>query len=118
MTDSGEEAALGNLGIAYFSLGEYVQALDHFEKALAISRDLDDRRGECMGLGNRGRVYEALGKRNDAIESFEKQLQVAREIGASHSESIALNNLADIYSKSGGTAPCHRILRTAVYACA
>ena len=42
----GEGAALGNLGIAYATLGETRRAIKFFEQTLFIDREIGDRRGE------------------------------------------------------------------------
>src|SRR5262249_29366741 len=49
-----EGAALGNLGAAYKSLGDYRRAIDFTEQSPAISREVGDRRGEGNALGNLG----------------------------------------------------------------
>ena len=37
-------ATLGNLGLAYFSLGDYRKAIDYHEKALAIAVEIGDKK--------------------------------------------------------------------------
>ena len=49
---SGEGVHLGNLGIAYRSLGRYAEAIEHHTQALAISREIGDRGGEGGHLGS------------------------------------------------------------------
>ena len=39
-------AVLGNLGLAYSHLGEPRKAIEYYEQALKISREIGDRRGE------------------------------------------------------------------------
>ena len=50
----GEGNALGNLGSAYFQLGDARRAIGYYEQALVISREIGDRRGEGNALGNLG----------------------------------------------------------------
>ena len=52
-----EAAALGSLGTAYDSLGQYDKATEHLTAALAISREIGDRQGEGSGLANLGVVH-------------------------------------------------------------
>ena len=47
-------AHLGNLGKAYAALGEVRRAIEYYEQALVISREIGDRRGEGNDLGNLG----------------------------------------------------------------
>ena len=52
-----------------------------YEQALAIAREIGDRRGEEVNLGNLGLAYAALGETRRAIAFYEQALAIAREIG-------------------------------------
>ena len=41
-----EGDTLNNIGLVYWSLGRYEQALDYYQKALVISKEIGDRKGE------------------------------------------------------------------------
>ena len=43
---AGEDRAYGNLGNAYWSLGDFSQAIEHLTQHLAIAKDVGDRAGE------------------------------------------------------------------------
>jgi len=62
---------LGNLGIAYGSLGQYEQAIDYHEKSLAIDREIKHRQGEATSLNNIGSVYRQLQQTEKAIKKYE-----------------------------------------------
>ena len=49
-----EGISLNNLGSCYSVLGQTARAIDYHEQALAINREVSDRRGEGIGLGNLG----------------------------------------------------------------
>ena len=70
-----------NLGICYYSLGDYRRAIDHHEQSLAIAREIGDRQGEGVALGNLGICYYSLGDYPRAIDHHEQALAIAREIG-------------------------------------
>ncbi|HEX7627788.1 MAG TPA: tetratricopeptide repeat protein [Candidatus Methanoperedens sp.] len=72
---------LGSLGILYDQIGSYKKAIDYYEKALSISQEIGDRRGEGNHLGNLGLAYSHLGQVEKAIEYYEKALLISREIG-------------------------------------
>jgi len=94
----------GNLGIAYYSLGRIAEALDFYEQALTISREIGDRRGEGVDLGNLGNAYSALGRSAEAIAYYEQALTIAREIGDRLSEGVWLGNLGIAYRALGRIA--------------
>ncbi|MDX2229917.1 MAG: CHAT domain-containing protein [Leptolyngbyaceae cyanobacterium bins.349] len=97
----GEGAILGNLGLAYESLGNYGKAIEFHEQSLAISREIKDRRGEGASLGNLGNAYLSLGNYGKAIEFYEQHLIIAREIKDRQGEGNALGNLGIAYDALG-----------------
>jgi tetratricopeptide (TPR) repeat protein len=96
-----EGSSLGNLGLAYYRLGEYRKAIDYHEQFLAISREIGDRLGEGVGLGNLGLAYNSLGEYRKAIDYHEQFLAISREIGNRWSEGISLGNLGLTYYRLG-----------------
>ena len=57
MIDADEGTWLGNLGLAYHDLGEMKKAIEYYEQALKIAREIGDRRNEGNWLGNMGLAY-------------------------------------------------------------
>ena len=56
--EPGEESiALNNIGAIYKNRGQYAQAFDYYQQALAIRRKTGDRAGEANLLGNIGAIY-------------------------------------------------------------
>jgi tetratricopeptide (TPR) repeat protein len=97
----GEMKALGNLGVAYVSLGELSKAIVFFEQVLSIAREIGDRVGEVSALGNLGTVYAGLENVTKAIEFFEQVLVITRELGDRHGEAMTLGNLGSAYGDLG-----------------
>jgi hypothetical protein len=58
---SGEGATLNNLGGVYDDLGQKDKALDYYQQALAICREVGDRAGEGTTLHNIGMIYAGFG---------------------------------------------------------
>ena len=58
----GEEYVLGNLGNAHALLGQTVQAIGFYERALVIAREIGDQRGEGIHLGNLDVVHAVQGQ--------------------------------------------------------
>ena len=100
----------GQPGLAYAALGEAGKAIELYEQALKISREIGDRRGEGIELGNLGIAYADLGEARKAIEFYEQALEIAREIGDRRGEGNHLGNLGRAYPTGRG-AQSHRVLR-------
>ncbi len=96
-----EGGHLGNLGNAYSDLGKIEKAIQYYEKALSISREIGNRKNEGIWLGNLGLAYIDLGKIEKAIEFNEQSLSISREIGHRHGEGIYLGNLGLAYIDLG-----------------
>jgi tetratricopeptide (TPR) repeat protein len=94
-------AHVGNLGLAYYRLGEYQQAIEHYEAALVIARAMGDRSNEGNQLVNLGITYRNLGEYRRAIEYHEAALVIAREIGDRRGEGNRLGNLGIAYRNLG-----------------
>jgi tetratricopeptide (TPR) repeat protein len=86
---------LDNLGLAYAALGEPRRAIEYYQQALAIAREIGDRRGEGNRLGNLGRTYAALGEARQAIEYLEQALSIFEEIESPYAE-LARSRLAEL----------------------
>mgnify|MGYP002777061927 CR=1 FL=1 len=89
----GEGIALGSLGIAYDSLGQYERAINYHQQYLTIVREIGDRHGEGYGLGNLGNAYYSLGQYERAISLYQQQLTITREVGDRWGEGIGFENL-------------------------
>jgi tetratricopeptide (TPR) repeat protein len=96
-----EESLLGNLGPAYFHLGEPQKAIECYKLALKISREIGNLRGEGNCLGNLGIAYSHLGNPHKAIEHYELAIKIAHQIGNKWSEGNHLGNLGLAYSHLG-----------------
>ena len=76
------------------------RAIEYHEQALAISREIGDRRGEGNDLGNLGNAYKNLGEVRRAIGYYEQALVIAREIGDRRGEAFLCWNLGLLYEDS------------------
>ncbi|MCI5132791.1 MAG: tetratricopeptide repeat protein [Candidatus Electrothrix sp. EH2] len=90
-----------NIGQIYDALRDYAVALQHYEKALAISRKLKDKRMESVCLNNISTFYKTQGKLDVALEYAEDALMIVCKINDRRTEGITLNNLATLYEAHG-----------------
>ena len=67
---AGEKRAYGNLGNAYFSLGDFRKAIEYYEKRLKIAIQIGDRAKEGWTYHNLGNGYSELGQFDIAVDNF------------------------------------------------
>ena len=100
--DRGNEAAtLSNIGRVYDGLGDRQRALDYYQQALPIRREVGDRAGEATTLNNIGHVYDGLGDRQRALDYYQQALPIRREVGDRAGEATTLNNIGHVYDGLG-----------------
>jgi CHAT domain-containing protein len=80
-------------GIQQLDTSQFRAALQSWQQALEIYREIGDRAGEGAALGNLGNAYADLGQYQRAIEFYEQALAIAREIGDRAGEGRALGNM-------------------------
>ena len=68
------------------SLGEYVKAEEYLQKALVISGEIGDKKGEASSLGDLGTVFQFLDEYVKAEECHQKALVIRKEIGDKQGE--------------------------------
>ncbi|MEW6380472.1 MAG: tetratricopeptide repeat protein, partial [bacterium] len=96
-----EGAWLNRLGLTYNDLGQMEKAIEYYQLALSINREIGDRRDEGIVLGNMGLAHRAIGQMEKAIEYHQQALSIDREIGDRKSEGIDLGNLGIVYRELG-----------------
>jgi len=96
-----ELVLLGQLGNMLFASGEISRAVENYEKALSITRELGDKHSEASTLSNLGNAYVVLGDIQKAIELYQRALSLVRVLGNRMEEGNILNNIGLVYEESG-----------------
>ncbi|MCC7050476.1 MAG: SpoIIE family protein phosphatase, partial [Bacteroidia bacterium] len=92
-------ADLGNIGSVYLSQNNYAKALDFFNKALAISKNMGDKSQTAIWYANIGSVNF---KQNNFIEAekyLKDALQLDQEIASLEGQIEDHKSLYDLYEK-------------------
>jgi tetratricopeptide (TPR) repeat protein len=97
----GEGIALGSLGGAYQSLGQYEQAIAHQQQYLTIAREIGDKQSEGVALCHLGIAYQSLGQYEQAIAHYQQSLSIARRVTDRRGEGNALGCLGSAYQSLG-----------------
>jgi len=98
---AGRGATLNNLSLTYFSLNNRKKCVESLNEALAIFRELQDRRGEALALANLGAAYVFLVndplKAVDILQQAVTKLEILddrdSEAGALDKMGVAWHNL-------------------------
>jgi tetratricopeptide (TPR) repeat protein len=93
----GERAALICLGDTHVRTDHYEQAIDCFDRALAIARAGGAPAGELHALLGRGQVHYLTSRHAPAIAGYEQALGLARQLGDRSSELTALCGLGQVH---------------------
>ena len=88
-------------GIQQYQTDQFKAALQSWEQALQIYREIKDRAGEGGALVGLGNAYLFLGNYNKAIEFYQQSLAIFQQIGDKASKSGALGNLGNVYKSLG-----------------
>ena len=96
-----ELQALNDMALVYRATGQPKRALELYEQALPLRREVGDRAGEATTLNNMAEVYRTTGQPRRALELYEQALPLTREVGDRAGEATTLNNMALVYDATG-----------------
>src|SRR4028119_2045715 len=97
VTRQAEAERLFEQGNQQAIISQFREALQSWEQALTIYREIGSRQGEGASLGNLGAAYQSLGQFHRAIEFLEQQLEISREIGDRQGEAHSVGSLGIAY---------------------
>ena len=89
------------MGTVYQLQGRYDEALDAYDRSLAISREFEDRVGEGQTLISMGNVYQLQGRYDEALDAYDRSLAICREFKDRVGEGLTLNNMGVVYQAQG-----------------
>jgi CHAT domain-containing protein len=95
------ESSSGNLGWAYFRLGDDERALGLFLKAENSARKMGNTGEELRRLTDAGYVEQNTGDLNRAIDSYEQAFALAKEIDSKQDIINSLESLAHLSIENG-----------------
>jgi tetratricopeptide (TPR) repeat protein len=87
------------IGIVYWNMGMYHDAISNFENALVIVTELNQKQKIAACLNNLGNVYKDIGHYEKAIQHYINSLRIKEEIKDSSGISASYNNLGVVHEK-------------------
>ena len=73
--------SLNTLAMVHYASSDYEKALETYNEALEIARELNSTREVAVTEGNIGLVHQCLGRFSEAVEAIERQMELSLEIG-------------------------------------
>lgn len=110
----GHTVALGNLGTAYFWLGDLPAAAEQYRRALEIARAEGRPGAQAVRLGNLGLVSWLRGRFAEAADYQTQALALNRALGERGNEGIDLANLGECQAALGNLDLARTHLRAAL----
>lgn len=106
--------AFNNLGEIHGRLNQHSEALQNYQKALAIFRELTDLPGQALILGNIGRVHNNLHDTQKSVAALQEALKLSRAVGDRRGVAAALYSLAVSDEAQGGLSEASRKIDEAI----
>jgi len=104
--------SLNSIGSIYQILEQYKLAIEKYEKAMVLEKELDDKLGLAINHLNLGECYESQGDLEPGLKNFRKSL-VYYEIIDSETGKIKCNyNIAHVYVHEGKVQEAIEILKS------
>lgn len=96
-----ESRALNTIGASFQMRGNYVKAIDCYQKCLKIMEELGDTKGIASAMGNIGSLYIDLKEFSKALGYQMRCLKLVQQIGNIEGVASSLNNICIIYTGLG-----------------
>lgn len=93
-----ESKAYNTIGASFQMKGNYVKAIDSYQKCLKIMEDLGDMKGIASAMGNIGSLYIDLKDFKKALGYQMRCLKLVQQIGNIEGVASSLNNISIIYT--------------------
>jgi len=87
---------LNNIGLVYYNLGNYGEALQNFYKAIKGAEKVNNLNVKASVLNNISLIYVEQGKLEEAIANYREALVIYSSIGNRGRMILAYNNIGDV----------------------
>jgi class 3 adenylate cyclase/Tfp pilus assembly protein PilF len=99
----GEGDALKNIGISYYFLNKYLEALDYYRQSLKFFKKINDNVGIASIYSNIGTVYYEQGDDVKALDNYLESLKFAEASKNKLRMLTTLNNVGAVYANKPAT---------------
>lgn len=88
-------------GIEQSKRSQFEVAIESWQRALMLYKEIKNRRGEGQVLGNLGSAYNYLGQYPQAVDHHQQSLSIKKEIRDKQGEATSLGGLGNVYTSLG-----------------
>lgn len=99
--DAGCCRARDNLGVAYFSLGRYQEAVSHHSAQYSLAQGMNSHHEAINSLTRLGNAFAKLGDYSQALRAYKDSLKLSKEIGEHSLIAQAFSNLGCTHLSAG-----------------
>jgi len=114
---TGQAVAQLNLADVLRRLSQYEQSIDHYQRALTLSREVGWLDGEATALANVSGAYLFLGRLSDSAHHLNQALRIDQQSGRRAGQASRLNNLGVVYWQMGELRQAATYYREALTLC-
>ncbi|MEZ4386360.1 MAG: tetratricopeptide repeat protein [Candidatus Krumholzibacteriia bacterium] len=93
--------SLTGVGVSHYFLGNYPQALVHYQQAHDLATGLGDRKLQADALNNIGVIYFVWGEHDRALDYYFQALAIRLDMNDRRGIGQGYNNVANIYHTAG-----------------
>ena len=90
-------SAYNNYGYYFFQIDKPYKAIENFEKAISLSREINDLKVVPTALNNIGYIFKQQGNVVEALNYYHKSLKLNKLTNDKEEEALCLNNIGGIY---------------------
>ncbi|HZN77780.1 MAG TPA: BTAD domain-containing putative transcriptional regulator [Micromonosporaceae bacterium] len=98
---AGVADTLNNVGWCHAQLGDYRQAIDFCQRAVAIHLELTDLWGQAISLDSLGYCHRQLGEHDDAIAHHRQALDLYQALGDRYFQADTLVHIGEAHHAAG-----------------
>lgn len=90
-----------NMGIIYFSRGDYSRSMEYFLSSLKIYEGMNNLDGVASQLNNVGTIFFEWGEYDQALEHYQSSFRILDSLNLKHKFPLIFNNIGGVYLKTG-----------------
>jgi signal transduction histidine kinase len=97
----GEAGSYGNMANVYVKLHDTTKAVEYYNRALRIFRDIDNKESISAMLSNLGNIYIARGEEEKALRLLNESLDIREKSGDKKGLASSLIKIGEAYTNQG-----------------